>query len=779
VTVREAPTRGPRAARRIFAEPEHRAEGRLKVTGEARYTADLRLPGALTAAFLTSPVPHARVVSVDASAARAVPGVRAVLTGEDVRGAYQGRRLQDWPVLAWERVRFVGDRVAAVAAETREATEEAVALIRVEYEELPAVLDTRVALLGDAPVLHPGAEGYAFLAGERPPVAHPNLHGRVVVEKGSREDLEEAFARAHRAFEHEFETPRQHQGYIEPHAVVVWVEENGRIRVVSTNKHPFLLRAQLASTLGLPPEAVVVEAPFIGGDFGGKGAPLDEAACCYLARATGRPVRSVMTYAEDLRRTNPRPAAKVRLKTGVDRDGRIVAHEAEIVFDGGAYAAGSPLNTLIPDVPTPHGGLSPLSAYAVPYARTTYSSVYTNTVPAGHMRAPGEVQARFAGESHVDAIARELSMDPLEFRRLNAVRQGDTGPGNERFREARAVEVLEALREASGWGRKPLPTNRGRGVSLGAREMHGGVSSAVVRLLSGGRVEVLTAQPDQGGGSHETIRRIAAATLSVDPKRVSVRQGDTATAPFDMGSAASRVTWVAGLAAHKGADRLKERLEELAPEAMGWPSDRSTLANDRFVDEGSSEEAPFEEVATLILKRHGEVEAEGSHNTGPHGPEEPTDYSFSGYVIEIEVDPGTGETRVVDAVLVADVGTVINPISHQGQLEGGFAMGLGAALTEDLVVESGGVKALDLHGYRLPTQADVPPLRTVLLPTKGPGPFGAKAVGELSNTGVAPAVANAIADAVGTRLTALPLTAERIFWALSGGTKVCEEQEEG
>lgn len=775
MTAAETPTRNCEHTS-LFAEPEQRREGRLKLTGRARYTADLQLPGTLSAAFLTSPVPHARVVSVDASAAKAVSGVCAVLTGEDVRGAYQGRRLQDWPVLAWDRVRFVGDRVAAVAAETREAAEEAVALIRVKYEELPAVLDAREALREKAPVLHPDAKGYAFLAGERPPVPHPNLHGHNVVEKGTRHELEEAFTRAHQIFEHTFETPRHHQGYIEPHAALVWIDGNGRVRVASTNKHPFLLRTQLAAALGVAPEEVVVEAPFIGGDFGGKGAPLDEAACCFLARATMRPVRAVMDYSEELMRANPRPAATMRLRTGVDHRGRFLAHEADIVFDGGAYAAGSPLDTLIPDVPHSTGGLSALPAYSIPHARTTFSSVYTNTVPGGHMRGPGEVQVRFAGESHVDIIAGELGLDPLEFRLLNAVRQGDTGPGNERSRESRAVEVLEVLRQTSEWRQNPLPPNRGRGIALGAREMHGGVCSAVARLIEGGRVEVLTAQPDQGCGSHEAITRIAATVLSIDPKLVVVRQGDTDTAPFDMGSAASRVTWVAGLAVQKAAAQLKERLEDYVPHALGWISNRVTLSDNRFLNHDSGEDLPFQEGAASVLELHGEIETEGVHNTGQHGTDEPTDYSFSGYMIEVEVDPETGETIVVDATLFADVGTIVNPVAHQGQLEGGFAMGLGAALTEDLTVRSGKVTACDLHRYRLPTQADVPPLRTVLLSTSGPGPFGVKSVGELSNSGVAPAVANAVADAVGARVTTLPITAERIFWALRERAETNEKE---
>lgn len=749
------------SAAALLGQGEVRVEGAPKVTGAARYTADVRLPGMLWARFLLSPLPHARIRAIDVTRARAVPGVRAVLTGADVRGARFGRRLMDWPVLAWDRVRFVGDRVAAVAAETREAAEEALAAIAVDYEELPAVFDPEEALRPDAPVLHPEAAEYHYFGRGRPAAAYPNQHGYLLVQAGD-PDIERALAEADRVFEHVFTAPRQHAAALEPRAAVVWIERDGTVRVTSTNKAPFVLREQFALATGVPEEQVVVDNGFIGGDFGGKGLSLDEYACYFLARATGRPVRAVTRYADELGATNSRHAAVIRLRTGVDRQGRFVAHHADVLFNGGAYCAGKPAPTLVPA-----GGVATLAPYRVPHVRIELRSVYTNTLPAGHVRAPGEEQAAFAGESHVDMIARELGMDPLEFRLLNAVREGDVGAAGHRFRQARAVEVLEALRRETGWGREAPPAGRGRGMSLAVRHVGSGKTTVVVRLRRDGQIEALTGLPDQGAGAHTLIQRVAAAALGVAPSRVVVVRGDTASVPFDMGAGGSRVSHMVGEATRRAAVQFKQRLEDLACEVLGWPAGQGRLEGERFVaTDGSGETAAFAQVAERIA-RGAPLEVQAEYDATAHAAHEPGDYDFAAYLAEVAVDRETGEVRVLGVTLVADVGTIINPVAHAGQLRGGFVFGLGQALMEDLRVEDGRVVTLSLGDYKLPTVADAPPLRLVLLPTPvGPGPFGAKMAGELSNTGVAPALANAIAAAVGARVTALPLTAERILAAL-------------
>ncbi len=749
---------GPAGHELLFGQPEVRVEGRLKTTGAARYAADASMPGMLWAAFLTSPVPHARIRSIDVRAATEVDGVHAVLTGRDIGTVRFGRRLLDRPVLAVDRVRFAGERVAAVAATTPGAAEEALERIEVDYDELPPVLDPEAALALGATILHERASEYAYLGGTRPPVPHPNLQGRRVVAKGD-PDIERALARADRVFEHEFTTPRQHQGYLEPHAALVWIDDHGVVQVISGNKSPFSLRGQMAAALGLPPECIEVDSGFIGGDFGGKGYWADEYACYFLARATGRPVKVVASYVDELIAGSPRHAATIRLRTGVDSEGRFVAHDARVVFDGGAYASAKPLPHLVLA-----GGSATLAAYRVPHARVEVSSVYTNTAPCGHMRSPGEVQALFAGESHVDMIAAELGIDPLELRLRNALRDGDQGLGGEGFRQARAVPVLEALREAGGWERRPAGQGRGRGIALSVRHVGGGKTSVRLRAGADGRVEVLTGLPDQGGGALTVIQRVAAASLEVAPGRIVVTRGSTGRAPADPGVGGSRVTHLASRATQSGALELKRRLEAAATEVFGNGRPLQ-LADDRFHGGGEGP-IPFERVAERIA----EIDVEGAYEAA-HGPGEPGDWDFVACQVEVEVDPDTGQPTVLEGLLVVDVGTIINPVAHRGQLLGGFVFGLGGALMEELRVEDGIVTSGTLGEVKLPTSMDCPPLRIVALPTPvGPGAFGAKMAGELTNSVVAPAVANAVAAAIGARVTSLPITAEQIYQAIRART---------
>ena len=654
---------------------------------------------------------------VDVAAARAVPGVRAVLTGADVRPARFGRRLQDWPVLAWDRVRFIGDRVAAVAADTLDAAEEAARLVDVEYEELPAVFDAETALAADAPVLHPDAAEYPLVTrrGEvvkRRPVSHPNVQGQELHEHG---DLAAGFAKAARVFEHSFRVPPVHQAYIEPRAAMVWIDGE-TTHVITTNKAPFSLREQLALTVGLPQERIVVHTPHVGGDFGGKGLSLDEHALVFLARATSRPVRSVLRYADELQISNTRHGAVIRLRTGVDADGRITAHESHVLFDGGAYAAGKPVNTLMPG-----DAMLTLAGYQVPAARVDVATVYTNHLPAGHDRAPGQPQNSFAAESHLDLIAKDLGIDPLDLRERNVIRAGQIDVHGDEWHESEAPRVLATLRSEARWG-SPVPRGRGRGVALGVRHVGRGKTSMLLTLAADGSVLVRTGVTDQGGGAHTMIQRVIARELDLAPERVRIEQLDTATSPEDPGVGGSRVTPVHGNAALDGARRLK---------------------------------------AALALGKRAPITVTGAAEQTAHV------FGSYAFAIEVEVDRDTGAFRIVDAALVADVGTVINPIAVRGQLEGGFAFGLGQAVMEELVIHDGRVITTNLGDYKIPTIADVPPLRlTLLTSAQGPGPFGAKSVGELANPAVPAAVANAIAAAVGARVMSLPVTAEKVLAAL-------------
>ncbi|HWP35393.1 MAG TPA: xanthine dehydrogenase family protein molybdopterin-binding subunit [Thermodesulfobacteriota bacterium] len=693
-----------------------RVEGVEKVTGRARYAADVALPGLLWGKLHRSPLPHARIVRIDASAARAMRGVHAVLTAHDLPDVRIGRRVFDMPLLARDRVRFVGEPVAAVAADDPDLAEEAASRIEVEYDELPAVFDPLAALAPDAPRLHDDPGAYEGAPAQARP--HPNVQS---IERHRHGDPERALAAAARVFEHTFRTPMAHQGYIEPRASVVAIDPSGRIEVWTSNKTPFRLRQLLAHACRVPLERIRINPVPIGGDFGGKGFSLDAPLAYYLARATGRPVKIVFTYTEELMAGSPRHPSVITLRTGVDREGRIVARTARALWNGGAYAAFKPIPTV-----NLHGAHQAGGVYRIPHVELESVVVYTNTVPCGHARAPGEPQMIFAVESHTDMIARELGLDPAEFRRRNLVRDGDRLASGETVVRVKARETLEAALEAGRW-HAARPPFVGRGLAMAHRFPGGGDASVRLRLLPDGTLRIVTAAPDTGTGAHTVFRQIAAEVLGMPLERVQVEVAGPDALPSDAGVGGSRVTRIGGLAVYQAAVALREKLARGEAEP-GRP-----------------------------------VETEGYVNTREPGGIT----AFCAQVAEVRVDPETGRVELLRLVTVHDVGTIINPIGHQGQIEGGIVQGLGLALTEELRVEEGRVTTLSLGDYKLPVSRDVPPLTTVLVPDDaGPGPFRAKAIGESSISPVPAAIANAVFDACGVRITELPVTAEKVYAAL-------------
>jgi CO/xanthine dehydrogenase Mo-binding subunit len=754
--VKPAPSALPEALR--FGEPEYRVDGREKVSGQARYSADFAMPEMLWAAFAASPVPHARIVSIDTTRAKEISGVRAVLTGAEIGEHYFGRRVCDWPVLAIDRVRFVGEYVAAVAADTPEIAAEAAAAIEVEYEDLPTLFDPEEALRDDSPILHEHPERYPYLGPgpTRHPVPHPNLQGYELHQHG---DWERAFNEAAHVFEHTFTTPRIFAAHIEPRATLVWIDEDGTVHVISTNKSPFALRQQLAVATGVPQEKIVVEPAWIGGDFGAKGLSIEEFPCYFLAAATKRPIKHVRTYNDDMRTASIRHASRITVKGGYAKDGRIVALDIRVLFDGGAYAAAKVIPNIIPGPP-------PKIPYRCLNTRLQRLAAYTNSLPAGFVRAPGDIQFMFALESHIDIVARELGIDPLEFRLRNAVIEGDHDAveWNPIVLPA-ARKVLETFRDAARWG-KPLPDGRARGMSFTARHIGTGKSSLLVRAHPNGDIEVLTGATEQGMGILTMIQRVFCEELGLDPKHVRVARGGTDRVPFDPGVGAARETHVVGGAALVGARELRRRLERVACERAAVPEGTLLLRGGAFTSgDGGRSVAWDEAMAALCESDSAEIVAsfDGEHR---HGEPEWTD--FVAYGVELSVDRETGAFSIHEVVLVLDAGTIINPVAFRGQIDGGFVMGYGDAVMEELVVEDGRVMNLSLGEYKIPTSFDVPPLRLVMVREPGgPGPFGARMAGEINTAGVAPAIANAIYEACGARLTSIPLTAERVFAALA------------
>src|SRR5438132_7094402 len=496
-------------AHRIVGKPIGRIDGVEKVSGEARYSGDVSVPGLIWGKALRSPLPHARIVRIDTSRAKALPGVLAVLTAQDLPNILVGRRMFDMPLLARDRVRFIGEKVAVVAAADPDVAEEATALIDVEYDDLPAVVDPEAAIVAGAPVVHENSGAYEGAPAERP---HPNVQSVLRFKLG---DVEAGFRDAARTFEPTFRTQLAHQGYLEPHAGVVALDENGRVQVWASNKMPFRLKELLSHALQLPQEKIRVNLTPIGGDFGGKGSLMDLPLAYHLARATGRPAKMVMRYAEELMAGNPRHPSVITLRTGVSRDGKIVARNVRALFNSGAYAAFKPA----PSVSL--GGASMgAGVYRIPNLWIESFCVYTNNIPCGHARSPGEPQMVFAGESHMDMIAKELGLDPAEFRRRNLLKDGDVLANGHHLEHVRATETLEAALVASEWS-KPKAPWVGRGVAMTHRHIGVGFTNARVRLDSKGTVALVIGLPDTGTGAHLVLRQVVAEVLDLSIDEVA------------------------------------------------------------------------------------------------------------------------------------------------------------------------------------------------------------------------------------------------------------------
>ena len=757
---------------RAIGQSVVRGEGPDKVTGKSIYAADVTLPGMLWGKALRSPFPHARIVSIDTEQAKAVPGVHAVITAADLPGSLVGRRLRDMPVLARDVVRFVGEKVAAVAADTQEAVEEALLLIDVEYEELPAIFDAHEAMEPDAPTLHPEMSGYEGLP--QPESGVNNVFAHITWGQGN---VEQGFAEADLVFEHTFNAQLMHQAYIEPHACVVSAEpahpepvlseaegpvEGPGVQVWVNNKDPYALREQLAAVWGMDEERIVLHPCSIGGDFGGKGSFMDVPLCYYLSLHSGRPVKMVMDYIQELMAANPRHPATMTIRSGVKRDGTLVARQARVVFDSGGYGAFKPTVYL-------RGADHLCGVYRIPHARIDSYMVYTNNVPKGHMRSPAKPQVVFAVEAHTDLIARELGMDPLRFRQMNLLRDGDASPVGHVWQDIRAEETLRRVADAAGW-ETPKPDKpgllAGRGLAITDLSQGVGRFAARISMNSSGRPTLHMAFWDTGTGSHTVLRQMVAQELSVPVDEVDIELLDTSEMPFSSGSGGTRVTYTAGQAVVGAARELRRKLIREAVPLLDSPEEDVSLQSGRVVV-GPSPLRPayYRTINIGEVVAHvgdGTIEAEYEFASEP-----PDITSFCAQAAEVEVDPETGAITVTRLVTAHDVGAILNPLMHQGQVEGGVIQGLGYALMEELLTEDGHISTLSFGDYKIPTSADIPELVTVLVEgNNGPAPYRSKGIGESANIPVAAAIANAVADAIGAPVLSLPLTAEKVLRAL-------------
>lgn len=682
-----------------------------KARGRARYVGDLVLPGMVHVAVARSTMPHARIVRVDSTSAAAAPGVLAVFSGEDLSDKLYGRALVDCPVLARGKVRFVGERVVAVVAESRRAAEEAAALVEVEYDPLPAVTDMRQALTPDAPVVHERHWEYEGALASPEDPANQVYRGI----EGSLEALEEALVASAHALDVTYTSQSVHQGYLEPQACVADFQSPERVRVWLTNKAPYRIREMIGHCLDIDPAAIELEPTSLGGDFGGKGSAQDSPLCVALSRALGRPVKMVLRYSEDLIATNPRARSEIRVRLGCDEEGGLTAVGVEALLDAGAYGGFTPATA------GPRGAVT-IPSYRIPVFYSDMRRVYTNTVPRGNMRAPGAPQGIFAFESAMDELAAEVGLHPAELRRRNLLRVGDSDSSRQRWTEHRGAETLDAAYGAFEPIEPPRGWLHGTGLAVYSRPTPSRASTSLrVLPLDDGCVRVETALVETGTGSHSALRQMVSDQLDVPLGKVEVVGVSTSDLPRDQGAGGSRVT--VGLAA----------IVEVAGKA--W--------HNRLVDEP-------------VLVEIDDV-------VGP-----PVG-SYVALLAQVAVDPETGQLDVLELLSAVDVATIVNPRAHQMQIDGGATMGFGFACLEDLLEAEGQIWAADLGELKLPTARDVPRLRTVHVPGGiGMGMANVKSIGESTTPPVAAAVANAVHAATGCRIRDLPITAEKIHAALRG-----------
>jgi CO/xanthine dehydrogenase Mo-binding subunit len=723
-----------------------------KLTGQALFAEDVQMPGlVLHGKLLRSPHPSARILRIDTRRAEQLPGVQAVATAADLPPVRYGQYLKDEEYFARDVVRLVGEKVAAVAATTVEIAAAAVEMIDVEYDVLAPLDDPFAALQPGAPLLHPRLMDYRVVA-----MAAPGGGNLASQNSLSRGDPEAALARADRVFEAVYTTEMVHQAYLEPHACLAQYNSDGTYTVYSTTQGQFPLRNMLAEVLGISQNRVRVVATEIGGGFGGKISMQDEAAAAVLARKAGRPVRIVMTRAEDFLCGVPRAGFHIALKTGVARDMRLVARTMDIVMDNGAYGRGGVL--LAASLPMFAEG-----PYRIPAIRVDVRCVYTNKAVSSSFRAPGGPQTNFAIECEMERIAEAMGFDPIAFRRANLMPENHVTLAGMTLRGVDAEETLAAALRLSGYDParvRPGP-RRGRGIAVGNWNVGGMPSGAVVKMNDDGSASLLTGVVDLTG-VHTALAQIVAETLALPVERVTVKTLDTESAPHSTSSVGSQALKSMGTAALQAAAEVRRQLFELAVQDVDAPPDRLELQGGFVRVRGDARRrVGVPALLRRALAATGPVVGYGSTGAFTRMP------SFCVHVADVEVDPETGRVTILRYCAAQDVGLAINPLLVEGQVQGGAVQGIGMALSEALIYREGRIANPGFLDYKIPSALDVPAIETVLVEKPAvEGPFGAKGIGEPPIVPPPAAIANAIYHAVGVRVTSLPITPEKLRQAI-------------
>ncbi|MBI5617217.1 MAG: xanthine dehydrogenase family protein molybdopterin-binding subunit [Gammaproteobacteria bacterium] len=737
-----------------------RPDGVDKVTGRAAFGADFSLPGTIVGRVLRSPHAHARIKSIDAKLALALPGVRAMVTGADfpelpdeiTAGGEAPVNFRDVShnVMARAKALYEGHAVAAVAATTAAIAEQALALIKVEYEVLPHVIDVRDAAADGAPVLHETM----FTSGVEPAPKKPsNVAGRTEMGLGN---VEEGFAAADVTVEREYTTQAVHQGYIEPHACVASVTTDGQATVWSTSQGQFMVREFCSRLLGMDRAAIRVVPSEIGGGFGGKTTVYLEPLAIALAKKSGKPVKMVMTRDEVFRATGPTSGASMKVKLGAKRDGTLTAGDMTLYYQAGAFAGG----------PAMLGCMTGFAPYALTNARAVGYDVVSNRPKAAAYRAPGAPMAAFAVESAMDELAQKLGMDPIELRLKNAAKKGTRAIYGVKFPEIGFVETLEAAKKHPHYS-APLGPNQARGVASGFWFNIGGQSSAAVHVNEDGTAEVVTGNPDIGG-SRASMAMMAAEVLGIEYSKVKPTVGDTGQIGYSFLTGGSRVTFATGKAVCEAAQATVNELRARAAKLWECPIEDVEWKDGAAHPVGGQTDTrtvlSLAELAESGAKTGGPISGAVGINAAGAGA------GFGTQICDVEIDPETGKVTVLRYTVVQDVGRAIHPAYVEGQLQGGAVQGIGWALNEEYVYDGNG--RLDNPGfldYRMPVASDLPMIDTVMIEVPNPGhPFGVRGVGETPIVPPLAAVANAVSRAAKVRLADLPISPPRLLAALDG-----------
>jgi putative selenate reductase molybdopterin-binding subunit len=778
------------ATHAVVGKNLRKVDGTKLVTGGAAFTDDIHLPGLLYGKILPSPHAHARIRRIDITKAKALPGVHAVLTYQDVPRVPHTTAGQAWPepspydtYLLDSKMRFAGDRVAAVAAETRAIAERAVRLIEVEYEILPAVLDMERAMAPGAAVIHDETDSTGIYDRER------NVAGYILREIGN---VEEGFREADLVIEREYRTQRQQHTPLEPHVSIAWLDADGRLVIRTSTQVPYHCRRQVAMILQLPVSRVHVIKPRIGGGFGGKQEMLLEDITGALALASRRPVKIEYTREEEFYMARSRHPQILRMKMGVKRDGAVLASQLTVLATTGAY--GSHSTTVQGNT-----GSKVLPLYRAPHMRFECHVVYTNTPVAGAFRGYGCPQGFFAQETLVDEIATELGLDPLDFHRRNVIRLGDIdelsaqlGEGKEGLprvvRSCGLPQCMERAADAIGWHQKrtpraSFPNGRGplrRGVGMACTMQGSGIAgvdwaSAFLKMNEDGSFYLQVGASDVGGGADTVLSQIAAETLGVSLDKIVITSGDTDITPFDVGAYASSTTIISGGAVKKAAAKVRAQVLEMAAKMLNAPVETLDCANNEIFTTGADpKRIGMSDLALhAMYKEKFQIMDGASHfNTDSPPP-------FCATFAEVEVDTETGQVRVLHLATAVDPGTAINPMQAEGQVEGAVTQGLGYALTEELTLDTAGRPVNpNFLDYKIFGAKDMPKLTTILVETDEPlGPYGAKSISEVPINGPAPAIANAIFHAVGVRIRKLPIRPEDVLRALRAAQSANLQEE--